>query len=126
MVKREQIDYDLAVESIGKFPWVLMYQFSEIKLCSGSQITENDWMEATEVRAFDDSEEIHFLVDERIALRINDNDLGDKVDYIDREYELSNLYKKATNKEKFTVRQYLEVDEDGQKYICTTRLLDIQ
>ena len=119
----EKLDYYQAMDTVKNYSYVLLYKYSALELRKADDIRESDWTECFEARAFDQSGELHLLMEEeKKAFVVQDTD--DKC-VMSTEYELSGKYK-ADGHKAVVVKQYLEADHDGQMRIVLTRLAGIK
>lgn len=114
------------------YMYALVQRFSELFICSAKDLQQYlDENECVEIRIFGEDKELHLIYgDEKCAIRVTDrlseNSSEDKV--LIRKYLINSNFLKEDLREhkKLVVKQYLDVDQDGQVYIALTRLQDIQ
>ncbi len=114
---KEQISYQDAVAQIGNYSYALLYNYSEMKLCSAGDITEKDLSECTEARFFRPDGEIHLLTPEEKAVLVTD---GDEAHVLTESYKLAERFQ-FDGKKTVEIRKYLEPDKDGQMRVVLTR-----
>lgn len=121
-------DYKVDSESIrdalaekDKYPYVLLYCYSDVRLCRTSDLSGNDLDECREARFFGPEGELHVLAEENRAVRVTETG---QMSVLDKLYKLSKRFSKDWDCVK--VRHYLEADEDGQMQIVLTRLADVK
>ena len=118
-------EYTDALSDVGKYPFVLLYKYSEIKLCHTDEVLDEDWAECMEARVFSDQVELHLFPQEQKAILVSDRQDDDEdakgQGCIQTEYYLDKAFRFG----EFTrvkIRQYIEADEDGQMRVTLTRL----
>lgn len=95
-----------------QLPYAYIRELSRVHL--GRTPESVDWTEVQEARFFDESREIRVLANGK-AIEISD---GVSSEYIDEIRRVLPAFGKTLTK-----RNYIRYDEDGQAYICATRLL---
>ncbi len=111
-----------AKKSIRNYEYALIYYISDVVLERIKKITDINWNEVQEAYFFDKNGQLHFF----------DNGSGmksviflpEKARYIEKEYELANIYKSIGNK--VVIREYFDCDDDGQSFIAYTALCDVE
>ena len=119
-VIREILTKDGALSEALKFPYAIIYTNSGIKLGKTSDIWKNDNCSFNEARFFKEDEEIHIFrySDEMSAIRTKENGSN----YIEKKYALQDLFGSGT----VTVREYLDIDDDGQTFVSATALAGVE
>ena len=119
-VIREVFNKDTALAEAGSYPYAIIYTNSGIKFGKTSDIWMNDKLSFNEARFFGTDEELHFFSydSEMRVVRTQKNDS----EYIEKKDPLQNQFGFCT----ITVREYLEVDEDGQTFVSATVLSGVE
>ncbi len=119
-VTREVINKDTALAGVGSYPYAIIYTNSGIKIGNTSDIWPNDKISFNEARFFGTDEEIHFFSydNEMRAVKTQKTD----AEYIEKKYPLQDQFGAGT----ITVREYLDVDEDGQTFVSATTLAGVE
>ena len=118
----ELISYIDAVSQTGNYTYALLYNYSEMKLCNASDVSETDLSECMEARFFSQDAELHLLPTEARAVVIKDRD---QKNMLTESYELADRYQ-IDGKKTVEIRKYLEADQDGQMRVVLTRLVDLR
>lgn len=108
---------------ISQMKYALIYQISEVIFDRIEQIVEINWEECLEGYFFDENTQIHVYSTEDGLQAVFFAEPED-VEYIDKDYKLSNKYRNVG--EKIRKREYFDYDEDGQVYVAYTRLFDVK
>ena len=107
------------------YPYALIYMMSELIFTKTEELETILWDECLEARFFGRSGELHlFRLDGEVRCRrIEDEDGGAAGDILTDMYKLDGRFQKLGNG--VVVKRYLKYDDDGQAYVCLTRLADV-
>ena len=119
----ENVDIQKAYQSGIEYEYALLYMMSELILSKTSDLGEIDWEECLEARFFSEEKELHIFEENGGHVAVKVSDLDEK-DILIKKYQLANKFLGIGNV--LCVKEYLAYDEDGQTYVCLTRLTGIE
>ena len=124
--KTEFPGIEKALEMVKEFNWALLYRISSVRLCKAEAIEAKDWEECIEARIFREDAELHIFPQENRAVLVSDTDeKAQDLVIQDQDYKLGGRFARHGSS-RFTVRRYLEADDDGQLNVMLTRLMSVK
>lgn len=106
----------------GSFKYAIICLLDGIKVLEPSEITRGDWEEFTEAWLFDETGELHLYREEDTVRAMSLSDTGnEKLDE-----ESCVVCCRMRGGKKLLVREYFEMDEDGQAVIIHRRPVGIE
>lgn len=115
-----------AKEKVQEYDYALIYYFSEKYFGTVEALDQINWDECLEAYFFDEKGQmyVHAAETGELTAVIFQEKQNESYEYIDRKYELANMYKWSLGSQ-VLIREYLAADKDGQTYVEYTRLVDI-
>ena len=116
------IEKDEAKTIIKDMSYAIGQFISEFEMGTPDEVGDFDSDDCIEARYFNKDKEIHvFRNDDELCCReISDTDK----EFVDTEYELAKCFR--SHGKSIVVREYLDVDEDGQCYVTGSRLVEVK
>lgn len=122
-----KISFEEGKKLVQDFEYCLIYYYSNKYFGKVCNLSEINWDECIEAYFFDTTGQMYMYESELSEMEVTvfNEEQGMEYNYIDRKYEIVNVFK-AEAGEYIIVREYLNIDEDGQTFVEYTRLLDVK
>ncbi|MDO4340915.1 MAG: hypothetical protein Q4C91_23010 [Eubacteriales bacterium] len=120
----KQKSFEEAKQLLVDYRYALLYMISEVVLTETDMLAEINWEECKEAYFFDSKGQLHIFEEEEEEKFAAIEFLPDKLNFVEHKYSLAAKF--GGIGKAVIVREYLDIDEDGQTYVAYTALYDIR